>query len=191
MKTSMVLVSLFSLILYSSEGFSQLSGNEREALRYAIQEEKVAHDFYSAMYSLYSLPVFRNISKSEKMHMAHVEDLLTKYGVDNPVTGINSSAGEFENSELSSLYSRLLSSGGNSLTDALKEAAGFEEMDIRDLNRFVGESRNDDIKSTFRILVKASGNHLRAFTKHLSARGINYTPVYLTPEEFGSIISEK
>lgn len=175
--------------MFVGNSFSQISQNDRDALIYNMQEEKVADNFYAAMQSLYALNVFENISKSETMHMKHVKTLLDKFGIDNPVSGKYEAAGSFMDAGLERMYNDMISIGNISVTDALKESAKFEEMDIRDLKAFVESTENTSIESTLNKLINASGNHLRAFVRNLKTRGIEYSPQYLSQEEFSGIIS--
>lgn len=177
------------LLMFAGNSFSQINQSDRDALIYTMQEEKVANNFYTAMQSLYGMNVFENISKAETMHMKHVKTLLDDFGIDNPVTGKYEAAGSFMDAGLEKMYNDMISVGNISVTDALKESAKFEEMDIRDLKAFVESTQNTSIKSTLNMLINASGNHLRAFVKNLRTRGIEYTPQYLSQEEFNGMIS--
>lgn len=177
------------LLMFAGNSFSQINQSDRDALIYTMQEEKVANNFYTAMQSLYGINVFENISKAETMHMKHVKTLLDDFGIDNPVTGKYEAAGSFMDAGLEKIYNDMISNGNTSVTDALKESAKFEEMDIRDLKAFVESTQNTSIESTLNMLINASGNHLRAFVKNLKTRGIDYTPQYLSQEEFNGIIS--
>ena len=177
------------LLMFVGNSFSQITQSDRDALIYTMQEEKVANNFYTAMQSLYGLNVFENISKSETMHMKHVKALLDNFGIDNPVSGKYEAAGSFMDAGLEKMFNDMISVGSISVTEALKESAKFEEMDIRDLNAFVESTENTSIESTLNMLINASGNHLRAFVKNLKTRGIEYTPQYLSQEEFNGIIS--
>lgn len=177
------------LLMFAGNSFSQINQSDRDALIYTMQEEKVANNFYTAMQSLYGMNVFENISKAETMHMKHVKTLLDDFGIDNPVSGKYEAAGSFMDAGLEKMYNDMISVGNISVTDALKESAKFEEMDIRDLKAFVESTQNTSIKSTLNMLINASGNHLRAFVKNLRTRGIEYTPQYLSQEEFNGIIS--
>ena len=177
------------LLMFVGNSFSQITQSDRDALIYNMQEEKVANNFYTAMQNLYGINVFENISKSETMHMKHVKALLDNFGIDNPVSGKYEVAGSFMDAGLERMYNDMISTGNISVTDALKESAKFEEMDIRDLKAFVESTQNTSIESTLNMLINASGNHLRAFVKNLKTRGIEYTPQYLSQEEFNEIIS--
>ena len=177
------------LLMFAANSFSQINQSDRDALIYTMREEKVANNFYMAMQSLYGMNVFENISKAETMHMKHVKTLLDDFGIDNPVSGKYEAAGSFMDAGLEKMYNDMISIGNISVTDALKESAKFEEMDIRDLKAFVESSQNTSIESTLNMLINASGNHLRAFVKNLKTRGIEYTPQYLSQEEFNGIIS--
>ena len=88
--------------------------------------------------------------------------------------------------------STVLISGGlivtQNIINALKAGAFIEELDIQDLQQLIKASDNDTIITVYENLLRASGNHLRAFTRQLSFRDINYTPSVLSVEEFDTIL---
>ncbi len=176
-------------MVVTSNSYSQLNQSDKDALIFAIQEEKVANNFYVAMDKIYGLNVFENISRSEITHMNHIKSLIEKYGVDNPVTGSYEAAGSFVDAGLEKIYEDLVRAGSVSVTEALRESATFEEIDIRDLTGLAAATNNSDIKSTFNLLINGSENHLRAFVRNLESRGIDYKPQYLSKDEFDKIVS--
>ena len=73
--------------------------------------------------------------------------------------------------------------------DALKVGATIEEVDIVDLQKHLKENDNEDIALVYDNLMRGSRNHLRAFVINLKARGITYSPQYLTQTEYNTIIA--
>ena len=160
---------------------------ELQDLQFLREEELLAGDVYKYFYTLYPLPVFRNIAKSEDAHTASIEFLLDKYSLPDP--GKNHQAGVFKNQELQRLYNDLIKRGSVSIIEALTVSALIEEMDITDLTEAMERvENNDDIMFVYSNLRRASGNHLRVFTRHLAARGVKYSPSYLTDEEYRKIV---
>ncbi|MGD8781624.1 MAG: DUF2202 domain-containing protein [Ignavibacteria bacterium] len=166
------------------------SAEYEESLIFMREEEKLARDIYLAMYNLYSLRVFNNISKSEQQHMDAIKVLLDRYGIEDPVT--NDIVGEFKNEDLQNLYNQLYQTGSESKTEALKVGAAIEEIDILDLIEAMNTvEEGSDIYFVYDNLKKGSENHLRAFVRNLKANGIAYEPQYLDDELYNNIITKK
>jgi hypothetical protein len=159
---------------------------EIDMLNYMREEEKLARDVYFAMYELYSIPIFRNISKSEQHHMNQVLCLLQHYNLPDPASA---DTGVFNNSELQELYDNLIEQGSASLTDALTVGATIEDKDIFDLETDMTNTVNPAILNIFGKLSCASGNHIRSFSALLTARGVTYVPQYISQEEYNAIIA--
>ena len=166
-----------------------LSAEETNALLFMREEEKLARDIYLGMYDLWKVRIFQNISKSEQRHMDAIGCLLQKYELSDPV-GANG-IGVFQNADLQALYNNLLTQGTNSLQDAYTVGATIEDVDIRDLMLHSDDPAvdNQDLLAVFGELTKASRNHMRAFTGRLEALGVTYTPQYITPEYFETIVT--
>ena len=81
------------------------------------EEEKMARDVYAYFSTLYTLPVFRNITKSEQVHMNAVKNLITGFKVEDGEI-FEKGAGEFYNPEISALYTELTGKGKVSLRAA-------------------------------------------------------------------------
>lgn len=179
--------STINKILPVNLKLSSLTDDERESVIYMREEEKLARDVYKMMYAKYDLRPFRNIKQAEQTHMDLMKDLLTKYGIDDPVS--SDETGSFTNAELKELYTKLIEQGNLSLVDALKAGALIEETDIADLDKQLKVTQNKDIKDTYDYLRYGSENHLRAFVRNLRSNGVEYTPVVLSKEDFDKIIS--
>ena len=189
MKTLTLILIPFFILFFSAQVISQVNEDEKQNLIFTYQEEKVAYDFYTAMFAKWNEKVFENISSAEKTHMEHVQSLMTELGISND--GISGSAGEFSNKDLQSEYDLLMKTGGYSFTDALIAAARYEEQDISDLKKFISASANEKVQTLFGCLGKASENHVRAFVKNLKREGINFKPTILSQDEFNAILSAK
>jgi hypothetical protein len=162
-----------------------LSEVEKTDLIYMREEEKLARDVYQTLYENWGVQVFANIAQSEQTHTETVRDLLEKYDVTDPVT--DDSVGVFQNEELQQLYNDLVSRGSASEVEAFKVGALIEELDIKDLQEAIDRTDNADIAFAYENLMRASRNHLRSFTKQLTARGETYTPQYISAEEYVGI----
>ena len=163
-----------------------ISPNEISMLEYMREEEKLARDVYITLYAQYQLRIFDNISKSEQKHMNSILCLLNHYDIADPaLEGI----GEFSNTDLQDLYNSLIEQGANSLIDALIVGATIEDVDIYDLEEYMEQTSNEAILTVFGNLDCGSKNHMRAFTRQLNNNDTEYTPQFISQEEYDEIIS--
>lgn len=149
-----------------------LTQEQKDALTFMYQEEKVARDAYITLNDKWDVRVFANISKSEQKHMDAVKSLLIKYNIEVPV--LDDTIGVFENEELQSLYDELVEKGLTSLNDAYEVAVTIEETDIADLEERM-ENASSDAQKVFSNLLRGSNNHLQAFNRQLNSDSNNYT----------------
>jgi len=164
-----------------------LSQAETDALLLMREEELLARDVYTAMYAVYHVPVFNNISKSEQQHTDAILRLITKYNLEDPA--LNHQPGIFVNQDLQVLYTTLAAQGMISRIEALKVGATIEDLDIKDLMDLAETADNQDIRLIFANLTKGSRNHLRSFSRLLILSGVNYIPQFISPELYAWIIS--
>ncbi|NPA63024.1 MAG: DUF2202 domain-containing protein [Methanococci archaeon] len=164
-----------------------LSEQEKEGLIEMREEEKLARDVYLTLYEKWKLPIFKNIAESEETHTTAIKYLLEKYNIPDPVK--NDSVGAFSNPKFEELYKKLVEEGDKSVVDALIVGATIEDLDIADLQKWINETDNEDIKFVYENLMKGSRNHMRAFVRMLNRYGANYTPKYISKEEFEQIIN--
>jgi hypothetical protein len=168
--------------------YEELSEAEKADLLKMVEEEKLARDVYLALYEQWSIPAFSNISNSEQRHMDAVASLLDKYGLENPVAGLE--AGSFATPEVQELYQQLVDKGSSSDENALRVGATIEDLDIKDLNECLETTDNQDLTMVYENLKRGSENHLRAFTSLLAVYGYApYEAQFLTQEEIDEIIS--
>jgi hypothetical protein len=162
-----------------------LTTQEALDLRFMREEEKLAHDVYTALYLKWGQPVFANIATSETDHTEAILALLVKYGLPDPAAG--RAAGEFEDATLQAWYHELVQRGSVSLVEGLKVGALIEETDIRDIREKQSHTTKADILQVLDSLMCGSRNHLRAYHKQLVARGVLYQAQVLTQEEWDAI----
>ncbi len=135
-----------------------------QQLVYLIEEEKLAHDVYTAMYEKYGANVFGNILKSETTHQSRVLTLLQARNIADPRS---SELGVFNNDELQNLYDALIIQGNKSALEAYKVGVAVEEKDIADISNQLATTTEEDVVITLESLRSASENHLRAFNRQL------------------------
>ena len=164
-----------------------LNADEQATLPFMREEEKLARDVYTFLYSKWQINIFSNISSSEQAHMDAILLLLNKYNLPDPVG--NNAAGVFTNITLQNLYNQLTTQGSVSSLDALKVGATIEDLDIYDLKTALTKADNQDIRLVYENLMKGSRNHLRTFYSNILSAGGTYTPQYITQAEFDAIIN--
>lgn len=166
----------------------ELSDGEISGLLVMREEEKLARDVYITLYQKYGLRVFDNISRSEQTHTNAIRLLIEKYRLEDPVT--EDEIGIFRNQDLQNLYNQLIEKGNVSEVEALKVGAEIEEIDILDLVEQIEKVvDNQDITYVYNNLKAGSENHLRAFVRNLSMRGVTYSPTHLDVETYNLIIN--
>lgn len=164
-----------------------LSTAEAASLAYMREEEQLAHDVYAVSATLWSPPVFDNITASEATHAAAVKALLDRYQLPDPIAGLPN--GSFSTPAFQSLYDTLVATSRSSLIDALKVGAQIEELDIRDITAQKAGIDNADILMVYDHLLRGSRNHLRAFMKALTLQGGTYVPQYISQTPFDAIVN--
>lgn len=166
----------------------ELSESEIATLNYVREEEFLAHDVYVAMYELYNVPVFNNISNSELIHSTAIQALLEKYDLPDP--GAGHVQGVFQDPDIQALYDALVEQGSASFQDALIVGATIEDVDIWDLiEHLENDVDNMDITYAIEQLYRGSRNHMRAYSAHLDFQGMTYTPQYITQELYDEIVN--
>lgn len=143
-----------------------LTEDEKEALLFMREEEKLARDVYSVLAEKWlELAIFTNIAASEQNHMNAVLNLFDKYGLEDQAE--EKMIGEFYNENLQALYDDLVETGKKSLVDALNVGKTIEEKDIEDLEYYLTLTYKKDITQVFKNLLDGSINHLNAFDRNL------------------------
>ena len=193
MKSLVFILLLLNTSVYScssndnvpQEQTSELSDTEKQDLLFLREEEKLARDVYLYAYEKYEQQIFYNISQSEQTHMDRVKYLLDTYGLEDPAT---EEQGIFSNQALQQLYNELTSQVDISLVEALKVGATIEDLDINDIDTFIANTQRSDILLVYNNLTCGSRNHIRSFTMQLERNGEDYTPQYLSQDDYNAII---
>ncbi len=167
--------------------YETLSVSETYMLIHMREEEKLARDVYTTLYSKWSVNMFTNISASEQTHMDGILLLLNKYGLADPAA--NKGIGEFNNTALQTLYNELVAKGNVSITEAYIVGAIIEDLDLSDLKNALAGNDNQDIKVIYESLAKGSRNHMRSFNGVIINSGLVYTPQFITQAEFDAIVT--
>lgn len=140
-----------------------LTDEQVAQLVFMANEEKLAHDVYTALADLYAMPVFENIAAAEAQHLAAVEVVLVRYGVEDATTELP--LGEFTDDTIAGLYAELLEQGSQSLDEAIAVGVFIEEDDIAALEGAMAglEESAPDVHNMYSNLLAGSQRHLEAF----------------------------
>lgn len=165
----------------------ELSEDELAGIAFMREEEKLARDVYLFLFERWGTRVFDNISRSEQTHMDAIDIIQERYDLPDPAEG--NGVGVFENPDLQALHDQLVERGAESIIEALRAGAYIEETDIIDIQEQIDEVvDNRDVELVYSNLLRGSKNHLRAFVRNLSARGIDYEAQVLEPERLEEIL---
>lgn len=166
-----------------------LSADEQASLVFMREEEKLAHDVYARLGTLWSAQTrtFSNIAASEATHTEAVRQLLLRYSLTDPAATL--AEGVYASADLQALHDSLVTQGSGSLVQSLQVGALVEEVDIVDIERALVFVDNEDIRMVYLNLMKGSRNHLRSFVSALSAQGVTYAPQVLDMTSYTAIVT--
>ncbi|MCX6077992.1 MAG: DUF2202 domain-containing protein [Chloroflexi bacterium] len=145
---------------------SEVSVDEKAALLYTREEEKLARDVYNSLFVTWNNNLFQNIAGSEQKHMDEIALMLTRYNLSDPAQA----PGIFTEVKLQDLHDRLVAQGKLTIGDALKVRGAIEEIDILDLQTHLAQTDNADIQLVYKNLMSGSYKHLRSFTSTLTSK---------------------
>jgi len=166
---------------------SKLTDDQKHALAYMWNEEKLAKDIYLALNEVYPTQQFYNIAtRSETKHEAMVEDLVQRYDIN--ITNLEDytvnysqeelralPAGTYSMDVIQNLYDTLYEKGIKSQKDALEVGCMVEVTDVNDLNEYIDTAKEvnaTDLVAVFEKLRAGSYNHYWAFDKALKNLGV-------------------
>lgn len=172
-----------------------LSQAEMDEAIFMREEEKLARDVYDELAAYWlaqsgTLPVvtiMNNVSDSEQTHMDSMKDVLSCYGLPDPVDTAET-PGVFLDTELARLYTDLTTQGQLSPLEALKVGALIEEVDIEDLQDSIEISQQDYTDAVYANLMCGSRNHLRAFAGEIIKIEGHYTAQVLDQDMVDAIV---
>lgn len=162
-----------------------LTEEDKEGLLFMLEEEKLARDTYSYMYSLWGVNQFSNIKNSEQSHMNAIANELDKYNIPYVILP----EGEFSYPELQNFYNQFVIDGQISKLNALTIGATIEDLDIVDLEEYIQDSTNSSIIGIYESLQCGSKNHLRSYVSAIISNGGTYDPQFLSQAEYEDILN--
>jgi len=143
-----------------------LTEAQRTTLAANAEEEKLAHDLYTAFADRYDLPIFDRIAAAETTHLDAVRTLMTRYGITDPTA--NQAPGHFTTPAVQATYDQLLTKGTSSQDAALEAGRTVETTDISLLRQSLDGLTAPDAQRVYGHLLTASQHHLTAFELWLS-----------------------
>ncbi|MFI8092122.1 DUF2202 domain-containing protein [Streptomyces sp. NPDC086080] len=143
-----------------------LTAEQKDTLAGMAEEEKLAHDLYTAFGERYDVRIFERIAESETQHLTAVRTLLDRYDVTDPTAG--KPAGEFADPDVQASYDRLLAQGEESLSEALKVGRTFEADDIDALTEALSGLTAPDARQVYGNLLAGSERHQEAFDRWIT-----------------------
>ncbi len=165
---------------------ANLTIEDKNALLFMLEEEKLARDSYEYLDELYAINQFSNIKLSEQSHMNAVAKLLDQYNIDYNILPY----GVFDNQDMQGLYDQFVEKGQIDPMNALEVGATIEDLDIVDLEEFIEATSNTSIIAVFESLQCGSRNHLRSFVSAIENSNESYEPQFLSIEEYNEIIDD-
>jgi hypothetical protein len=176
---NIILVILIILLSGQSSGVEKTLSDK---LWYQLELEKVAMDYYDAMYDKWEMVAFRNLSRSERRHMECMELVINEIG-DNKMIDLQG-VGKFKHTDLQRLYDDVIKLGMESLNKAFIASANLEEKNIKDVEELITLSDNEEVNLSLNNLLETSKCHLNVVVCQLKNKGVGYKPVLLTISEY-------
>lgn len=148
---------------------------EAQSLAYMLEEERVAHDLYTALGEKYDSVVWDRIAPAEQRHHDAVERLLKLKDLDVPEA---QEAGSYADKGLQDLYDEWLARGLESEEEAFQVGIELEQADIADLEATIKDFEgDDDVTGVLEALLRGSERHEAAFTRWADGEGMTGEPL--------------
>ncbi len=182
-----------------------LTDEQKYAIAYMWNDEKMAHDLHLALYNKFPNQnvLYTIATRAEATHESIVENLAKTYDINitNYQNGYGThysaedldkyGEGEFFIPTVQQTYDTLYNQGSDSEIDALKVGCMVEVVDVDDLNKYLDVVKDKpDIVTAFENLRSGSYRHYWAFDRALKNLGVSDGCCSLgdeyckTPEEF-------
>ncbi|HSR26354.1 MAG TPA: DUF2202 domain-containing protein [Candidatus Eisenbacteria bacterium] len=141
-----------------------LTGAQQSRLAGMAEEEKLAHDLYTAFAAKYPADsTFSHVAAAEAAHLTALRTLLDRYDVADPTAG--KAAGHFAAADVQRRYDQLLARGRTSLAAAYAVGVQVEKADVADLDDAANGLTAPDVTRVYLHLEMASQHHLAVFQR--------------------------
>ena len=138
-----------------------LTDAQKTTLAAMAEEEKLAHDLYSAFADTYSTRAFTRIANAETQHLTEIRVVLDRYDITDPTAG--DAPGVFTTERFQQLYDAQLATGAAGLDPAYAAANMVEKTDIADLQSATIGVTAPDVLQVYTNLLAGSERHIAAF----------------------------
>ena len=136
---TLVILAIFGMVIFTNYTSKNTKETDASSLLFMLEEEKLAHDVYTFLYSKWETRPFANIKESEKVHMQKVQELLDQNKISYEILP----EGKFKNQNLQKLYNDLTAKGKISEIEALKADLNNEKAL---LTKALIEEKEEDIQ---------------------------------------------
>jgi len=163
-----------------------LSAAEIQDVLQLQEEEKFEHDLFTTLYGENpDLLQLQMLGQSAAAEMNADNVVLQRYGI----TYTPLDTGQFSNPNLQYLYNTMIGNASILPSDILSTVAQSEELHIADLSGAITRTDNPDLKYVYSHQLALDRNDLREIASELRARGVAYSPQYITPQAYNAIIA--
>jgi hypothetical protein len=146
---------------FANKKSGTLTAAQKRELAAMAEEEKLAHDVYVTLATQYPDVIqFSRIPNAEARHLAAIQKMLTRYGLDDPTEGTE--VGEFATPATQDLYDQFVTQA-TSRQAALDVGVAIEKQDIKDLKAAKVGLKAPDVRFVYNRLLEGSKRHLVAF----------------------------
>lgn len=139
---------------------SVLTPAEQADLALVHEQERAGADAYALFASRYpDKPVFSNLTGSQKVQLASVTAMMTRYGLADPSSGLP--AGRYADPAVQQLYDSTVAAG-TTVDHALDAIVHFEEQHMATLKAAATRTTRSDLDTMYANLGLASTAHITA-----------------------------
>ena len=182
---SILLCAAFALRAQSLIG-QQLKSKESVIL-YLVEQEKLAHDFYRSLDTMWVTDIFNRVANEEFEHVGKLSAVAAELMINVPNHFNEYPVGQFIDNKLRHLYAELMTAANFSLEDAYRTSANLEERKMVDLKMALKEPNFELENLTYKALLIGSEDNFKVFIRALNEMNSGYTPILMSPSEFEAL----
>ena len=165
---------------------NQLKSKEA-VIMYLVEQEKLAHDFYRSLDTMWVTDIFNRVANEEYEHVGKLSAVAAELMISVPNHFNEYPMGQFIDNKLRHLYAELMISANFSLEDAYRTSANLEERKMVDLKMALKEPNFELENLTYKALLIGSEDNFKAFIRALNEMNSGYTPILMSPSEFEAL----
>jgi hypothetical protein len=154
---------------------------------YLVEQEKLAHDFYRSLDTMWVTDIFNRVANEEVEHVGKLSAVAAELMISVPNHFNEYPIGQFIDNKLRHLYTELMIAANFSLEDAYRTSANLEERKMVDLKMALKEPNFELENLTYKALLIGSEDNFKAFIRALNEMNSGYSPILLNPSEFEAL----